>query len=472
MRSDNHTNRKKNPLASKSIDTFRSMLNGQVLQPEDAEYDRHRKIWNGMIDRRPALIARCLNTEDVVLSIRFANDNGLLVAVHGGGHNVAGNAVCDGGLMIDLSQMRSVDVDPGSGRVRAAPGCLLSDLDNATQQHGLAVPAGIVSHTGVAGLTLGGGFGWISRKHGLTVDRLLSVEIVNADGDVMNASPDENAELFWGSQGGSGNFGIATRFEYQAVEIGTEVYSGLIIQRFEEAKSYLRFHSEYVRSLPDEMTIWIVVRHAPPLPFLDAGVHGRLVVAVAFCYLGEPAQGEKLIQPLRNFGTPHGEAIGMNPWVGWQSGFDGLVEHGARNYWKSHHLTELSDGCIEEILSAAAHMPSEHMEIMIPHMEGAPSRVPEDATAYSFRKSPFILNIHGRWVDPKDDDRCMTWTRNLFEKTKPYAHGVYVNFLSQEGENRVKEAYAPDVWKRLVALKNRYDPRNVFRMNQNIQPSR
>ena len=330
--------------------------------------------------------------------------------------------------------------------------------------------AGIVSHTGVAGLTLGGGFGWISRKHGLTIDNLISADLVTADGNLLTASSEENSDLFWGIRGGGGNFGIATSFEYNCAEIGPDVFSGVVVKRFEDAKTYIEFHREYVRTLPDEMTVWMVVRHAPPLPFLPESIHGHLVLLVPFVYLGNQSEGEKLIKPIREFGKSHGEAIGMNPWRGWQAGFDELNAHGARNYWKSHHLKDLSDSCIDHILEFASKFPSQNCEVLIPHMEGAPSRVPEEETAYGFRKTPFLLNIHTRWDEAEDDEKCISWAREFFESTKQFANGVYVNFLSDEGEERVKDAYTKDVWDRLVRLKNKYDPVNVFRMNQNIKP--
>ena len=347
----------------------------------------------------------------------------------------------------------------------------MGDVDHETQLYGLSVSAGIVSHTGVGGLTLGGGFGWISRKHSLTIDNLISAEVVTADGRLLTASAEENTDLFWGIRGGGGNFGIVTSFEVKCAEIGTEVYSGMIIKKFEDAKKYIEFHRDYVRKLPDEMTVWMVVRHAPPLPFLPNNVHGKMVVAVPFVWLGDQAKGEELIKPLREITEPYGEAIGMNPWVGWQSGFDGLVEHGARNYWKSHHIKELSDDCIDKIIEFAGKMPSDECEIFIPHMEGTPSRVPESDTAFAHRKTPFVLNIHTRWRNATDDDKCLAWAREFHSSTEEFAQGVYVNFLSDEGEARVKDAYTKEVWKRLVQVKNKYDPNNLFRMNQNIKPS-
>ena len=454
-----------------AVQDLREKFRGEILLPDDDGYEAARKIWNGMFDRKPAIIARCVGTSDVINAVNFARDKNLIISVKGGGHNSAGNAVCDDGIMIDLSLMRRVLVDKRSKTAKVDGGCLLGDVDYETQLNGLAVSAGIVSHTGVGGLTLGGGFGWISRKHGLTIDNLISAEVVTADGRLLTASAEENQDLFWGIRGGGGNFGIATSFEVKCAEIGTEVYSGVIIKKFEDAKKYIQFHRDYVRKLPDEMTVWMVVRHAPPLPFLPNNVHGKMVVVVPFVWLGDQAKGEELIKPLREITEPHGEAIGMNPWVGWQSGFDGLVEHGARNYWKSHHIKELSDGCIDKIVEFAGKMPSEECEVMIPHMEGTPSRVPESDTAFAHRKTPFVLNIHTRWRNASDDYKCLAWVREFHKLTEEFSQGVYVNFLSDEGEARVKDAYTKEVLERLVQVKNKYDPNNIFRMNQNIKPS-
>jgi FAD/FMN-containing dehydrogenase len=458
-------------LQATTVEKLRERFRGEILLPGDHGYDAARQIWNGMFDRRPAIIARCVGTSDVMSAVDFARNQNLLISVKGGGHNSAGNAVCDDGIMIDLSLMRRVNVDKRNKKARVDGGALFSDLDYETQLYGLAVPGGIVSHTGVGGLTLGGGFGWISRSHGLSIDNLLSAEVVTANGKLVTASSEENPDLFWGIRGGGGNFGIVTSFVFQCGEIGTEVYSGMIIKKFEDAKKYIQFHRDYVRTLPDEMTAWMVVRHAPLLPFLPSGVHGKMVVAVPFVWLGDPAKGEELIKPIREVTESHGEAIGMNPWVGWQAGFDALNTHGARNYWKSHHLRELSNDCIDKIIEFAGKMPSDECEVFIPHMEGAPSRVPTSETAFSHRGTPFVLNIHTRWQDSSDDERCLAWAWDFHRSTESFAQGVYVNFLSDEGADRVKEAYTKEVWDRLVEVKNKYDPNNLFRMNQNIKPS-
>ena len=458
-------------LSSDQIAQLKSVFRGYLITPDDSHYDYARKIWNGMFDKHPALIAQCICTADVIQAVNFARDNNLLVAVKGGGHNSAGKATCDDGIVIDLSHMRRVYVDPKKKTARVDGGALLGDVDSETQLHGLAVSAGIVSHTGVGGLALGGGFGWISRKHGLSVDNLLSADVVTAHGDLIQVSQNENEDLFWGIRGGGGNFGIVTSFEFNCAEIGTEVFSGVIAKKFENAQDYISFHQEYVQTLPDEMTVWMVVRKAPPLPFLPEDVHGQLMVLVPFVYLGDQAEGKKLIEPLRSHGESHGEHIGFSPWVGWQSMFDGLVAHGARNYWKSHHLKELSTDCIEQILTFAQTLPSEECDVFIPHMAGAPSRVAPDATAFSHRSTPFVLNIPARWRNQSDDESCIAWARDFHQATEPFSQGVYVNFLSDEGEDRVKDAYTDSVWKRLVQLKDKYDPTNMFCLNQNIKPS-
>ena len=472
----NPTNTKSTDGAQKNIEQskieeFRINFRGSVLPAGTHGYDQARKIWNGMFDRKPALIVRCVGTRDVIQAVNFARNNDLEISVKGGGHNSAGTAVCDDGLMIDLSLMRRVTVNQKKKTARVDGGCLLGDVDAETQLYGLAVSAGIVSHTGVGGLVLGGGFGWISRKHGLSVDNLISAEVVTAEGQLVTASEKENPDLFWGIRGGGGNFGIVTSFEFKCADIGREVYSGLIVKDFSDARKYMQFHRDYVRTLPDEMTVWMVARHAPPLPFLPDDVHGKMVVIIPFVWLGEPAEGERFIKPIREATKSLGEGIGMHPWVGWQSGFDGLVGHGARNYWKSHHLKNLSDDCIDQVVEFAGRLPSEECEVFIPHMEGAPSRALGNETAFSHRSTPFVLNIHTRWQGVENDEKCLEWAREFHAKTEDFASGVYVNFLSQEGEDRIKDAYTGEVWDRLVAVKNRWDPENRFHMNQNIKPS-
>jgi FAD/FMN-containing dehydrogenase len=447
-------------------------FHGQLLRPQDSDYETARRVWNGMIDRRPAVITRCAGEEDVCRAVSFARRLGMVVAVKGGGHNVAGNATCEGGLMIDLSLMRGVKVDPERRVATVEGGCLLSDLDRAAQAWGLATPAGIVSTTGVGGLTLGGGFGWLSRKFGLTIDSLLSARLVTANGERINAGPGENEDLFWAIRGGGGNFGIATAFEFRLHPVGPQVFCGMIIRPFEQAQDYLRFHRAFVRTLPDELTVWMVIRQAPPLPFLPADVHGKLIVALPFVYLGDPAEGEPLIEPLRRFGASHGEHFGLNQFADWQTVFDGLTAPGARNYWKSHYLTDLDDAAITAILDYAQRLPSPQCEIFVPHMEGAVRNVSALETAYPHRGAPFVLNIHARWESTEESEACMAWARGLFDATRASSTGgVYVNFLSDEGEARVRAAYPGGVFERLARIKCQCDPDNFFRLNQNIRPS-
>ena len=456
--------------AQKAVESLRTNLKGLLILPGDPAYDGARTVWNKMIDRYPAFIVKCAVTNDVIAAIRFAREHSLPVAIKGGGHNVAGNAICDDGLVIDLSKMNTVQVDAEKKTAHVEAGCLLGDMDRATQAYGLALPAGIMSETGVAGLTLGGGLGWLSRKYGLTIDSLLSAELITAQGQQLTVSKKEHPDLFWGIRGGGGNFGVVTSFEFQLYDVGPEVYSGLIVHPFSEAKEVLAFHREFVTHIPDELSAWIVIRKAPPLPFLPPEAHGQLVVIVAFCYAGSQEEGERLMAAHRTLGKPHGEHVGMHPYAGWQTTIDPLQAHGARNYWKSHNLKDLNEACMNTILEYAEKLPSPHTEILIPHLQGAIARVPNDATAYAHRQVPYLLNIHGRWETPEEDDQCIQWTKDLFDAVTPYSTGgVYVNFISQEGDERVQDAYL-ESWDRLVALKNKYDPENFFRMNQNISP--
>ncbi|HEX5133220.1 MAG TPA: FAD-binding oxidoreductase [Candidatus Krumholzibacteria bacterium] len=457
-------------LTSSVIDSWKLRFRGDVIQPGDSAYNDARSVWNGMIDRRPALIIRCVGTHDVILAIQLAREFGAPVAVKAGGHNVAGNAVCDGGVVIDLTPMRWVHVDASKKTARVGAGCLLGDVDHETQRYGLAISSGVVSHTGVAGLTLGGGFGWISRKHGLSVDNLISADMVLADGSAVTVSAKENPDLFWAIRGGGGNFGVVTSFLFKCAKVGPQVFTGLVVYPIDAARDYLKFHNEYLKELPDETTVYAVVRHAPPLPFLPQNVHGRLCVVVPFVHLGSQASAKKLLKPIREFGTPYGENARMTPWVEWQSALDGLNAPGARNYWKSHYLDNIDGAGIDAILEHAQRFPTPSCEVLLAHMGGAPSRVAPAATAHAVRSPRFIMNVHTRWADAGDDTKCLNWARDIWEATRPGAHGVYVNFISNEGDERVRDAYPPAIWDRLVTIKTKYDPENFFRMNQNIPP--
>lgn len=453
-----------------TIDTFKGQFGGPVFEPADAGYDEARQIWNAMIDRKPALIAQCKSVDDVVAAVNFARDQSMLVSVKGGGHNIAGNAVCDDGLMIDLSQMKEVKVDVEKQRAYVGPGCTLADFDAAAQQHGLATPLGINSTTGVAGLTLGGGFGWLSRKFGMTVDNLISADVVTADGRQIRASETENPDLFWGLRGGGGNFGIVTRFEFRLHPVGPELLSGLIVFPFAQARSVVTQFARFTETMPDELNVWLVMRHAPPLPFLPESVHGQPIIALAICYAGDPEVGEKLIAPLRSFGEAHGEHIGVQPYSDWQQAFDPLLVEGARNYWKSHNFVKLTDDVIRVLIDSGTRLPSPHCEIFIATLGGEAGRVAPDAMAYSSRDANYVMNVHGRWETPAEDDHCRKWARAFFDAAKPYASaGAYINFLSQDETDRVEFAYGT-AYKRLVEIKQKYDPKNLFRVNQNIRP--
>ncbi|NIM51278.1 MAG: FAD-binding protein [Gemmatimonadales bacterium] len=454
-----------------AVGALASSIQGELLTADSRGYDEARTIWNAMIDRRPGLIVRCAGAADVVHAVNFARDHGLLTAVHGVGHNIAGNAVCDGGLMISLEGMKAVQVDPKTRRVVVEPGVTLGELDAATQAHGLAVPVGINSTTGIAGLTLGGGFGWISRKHGLAIDSLISANVATAAGESVRASADENDDLFWGIRGGGGNFGVVTSFEFQAHPVGPEVLAGLIVHPFADARNVLRAYRDFAAQAPDELSVWVVLRKAPPLPFLPEEVHGTEVVVLAALYHGDMAEGEKALAPLRAHGSPHADVISPHQFVDFQAAFDPLLTPGARNYWKSHDFPALEDDALDTIIDYMGKLPGPACEVFIAHMGGATSRVPADATAYRGRDAEFIMNVHGRWEDAADDEKCIAWCRQLFDATNPYAMGaVYVNFMTEEEGQRVREAYG-DGYARLVELKNKYDPDNLFRLNQNIQPN-
>jgi FAD/FMN-containing dehydrogenase len=462
----------KRDLNSASLSGLAEQLDGELITSAHPGYEKARVVWNAMIDRRPPLIVRCLTADDVARAVRFAASENLPVAVKSGGHNIAGNAVVNEGMVVDCSAMRRIVVDPEERTARVEPGCLLGELDEATQEYGLAVPAGIVSTTGVAGLTLGGGFGWLSRKFGYTVDSLRSVDVVTAEGNALSASESEHPDLFWGLRGGGGNFGVATSFTFDLRDVGPEVFAGLVVHPLSAGSDFLKFYQDFTASAPDDLAVFVVVRHAPPLPFLPADVHGEKILAALFVYQGDQTGGEKVVAPLRAFGHPLGEHVGMVPFIEWQRQFDSLNGPGAHNYWKSHNVTAISDGLIDTIIKYAEAFPSPHCEILTAHLGGEINRRPADQTAYAHRQDPYVMNIHTRWLDLNDTDRCVTWAKELFEAAKPYSSGgVYVNFLSNEGKERVRDAYPKAVYERLVQLKNKYDPNNVFRFNQNIAPS-
>lgn len=463
---------KKTTFSKETVENLRRRVKGQIVLPSDPSYDEVREIWNAMIERRPALIVRCAEADDVPHAILFARENGLEISVRGGGHNIAGNALCENGVMIDFSTMRKVRVDAEKRRAYVEPGATLADFDGAVQAHGLATPVGINSTTGIAGLTLGGGFGWLTRKYGMTVDNLVSADLITADGKRIRASESENVDLFWAIRGGGGNFAIVTQFEFNLHEVGPEILAGLIVFPFDQAKQVLRRYREFVASAPEELNVWVVLRKAPPLPFLPKDVHGKEVVVLVPFYIGDLAQGRKLIEPLRRFGTSHGEYIDAQPYTQWQQAFDPLLTPGARNYWKTHNFTELTDAALDSMIEFAGKLPSPQCEIFVGLIAGASNRVAADAMAYRHRDAKFVLNVHGRWDERTDDERGIAWARAFFRASAPYAsEGAYVNFMTEEEGDRVAAAYGGN-YDRLARIKEQYDPDNLFHLNQNIKPPR
>jgi FAD/FMN-containing dehydrogenase len=454
---------------SNAREELQGTIKGIVLGPDNPGYEEARQIWNAMIDRRPAVIVQCADADDVPPVIAFARRNKSEISIRGAGHNIAGNALCDGGVTIDFSKMKNVRVDAAKRRAYVEPGATLADLDEAAQAHGLATPVGINSTTGIAGLTLGGGFGWLTRKYGMTIDNLVSVNMIMADGKKIRASEKENADLFWAIRGGGGNFGVVTQFEFQLFPVGPEIVAGLIVFPFDQAMQVLTKYRQFVNSAPEELNVWVVLRDAPPLPFLPANVHGKKVVVLPIFYSGAVTEAEKFIAPLRAFGDAYGEHIGAQPYVEWQKAFDPLLTPGARNYWKSHNFTELADGALNSIIEFAGKLPSPQCEIFIGLIAGVPNRIAPDAMAYAHRDAKFVLNVHGRWDEAKDDQRGIAWAREFFKTSAPYASaGAYVNFMTEDEGNRVAAAYGSN-YGRLLEIKKRYDPENVFHLNQNIR---
>lgn len=458
-------------ITDSELDGLRRGLTGTVALPGEPGYDDARTLWNAMVDRRPGLVVRAADAADVAAALRFAHAHDLLAGVRSGGHQIAGLAVADGAMLLDLSPMRAVSVDPEARTARVEPGATLAEVDAATQAHGLAVPVGINSTTGIAGLTLGGGFGWISRKHGLTVDNLRAADVVTADGTALRASADENPDLFWAIRGGGGNFGVVTAFEFDLHPVGPEVTAGLIVHPFDDAPKLLAAFDRLARGAPDGLTIWTVLRQAPPLPFLPEEWHGREVLVFAVCYIEPTPEGDRMLAELRGLGTPIADVIGPTPYVGWQAAFDPLLTPGTRNYWKSHDVGEVSDGMIAVIDKAIRSLPSPQCEVFFGTIGGAASRADPDATAFPQRTPHYAMNVHTRWDDPADDAACIAWARALFDAAAPHALGsVYVNFIPDDEGDRLGGAYGANL-ERLARIKARYDPENRFRLNHNVAPA-
>lgn len=446
----------------KAVTAFHARLRGDLLRSGDPGYDDARSVWNAMIDRRPAMIARCAGAADVIASVRFARDHGLLVSVRGGGHNVAGLAVCDGGLMIDLSPMQGIRIDPDAMTGRVEPGVVWEEFDRETQAFGLATVGGVVSTTGIAGLTLGGGQGWLTGKHGLSLDNLIAADVVTADGQLLHASDRENADLFWALRGAGANFGVVTSFEFRLHPVGPIVTGGMVAHPIDRAAEVLRFYREFAANQPDELTTYAA---------LMTGPDGVPIVALVACYAGPPDDGERAIEPLRRFGPPLVDTLGPMPYVAVQGTIGQGFPAGRLNYWKSCLLREIADETIEALVDHVGRIPSPMSAVAIADCHGAYGRVAASDTAYAHRDAPFDLVILSSWTDPAASERNVAWTRALYDAVRPYGAGVYVNDLDRdEAPDRVRLAYGEN-YDRLASLKRRYDPTNLFRMNQNIPPA-
>ncbi len=458
-------------IGAKDVAALRPRFRGALVQPGEEGYDQARRVWNGEIDRHPALVARCAGTDDVVEAVRFARERGLLVSVRGGGHSIAGHSVCDDGVMIDLSLMKATAVDPEARTVKAAGGLLWGELDRATQAFGLATTGGIISHTGIGGLTLGGGLGHLMRKHGLTVDNVRAIDLVTADGELRHVDGESDPDLFWGLRGGGGNFGIATAFEYQLHPVGPMVVAGPVFWPLEEAPSVLSALRDLAPDAPDELGITIGIAPAPPAPFVPPSWFGRPVAGLVLVWTGDPEAGEAAMAPYRRIGSPVVDAVQPLPYVALQGSLDGGAPHGRHYYWKAHRLPTLDDAVIDVLMERMGAPTSPFAQITGWAIGGAVSRVDPEATAVGDREVGFELNVTVGWLpSDREGDKHKAWVRDAWDGLAAHSHGVYANFISDEGQAGLASAYG-DRLTRLVALKDRYDPDNFFRMNANIAPS-
>jgi FAD/FMN-containing dehydrogenase len=451
------------------LSNLKGRVRGPLLQPGGPGFDEARSVWNAMIDRRPAVIVRCLGVSDIVAGVNAAREHGVQLSIKGGGHNIAGLAVCDGGLMLDLSLMRGVWVDPAGRVARAQAGCLLGDVDAETQLHGLAAVLGFVSATGCAGLTLGGGFGYLTRRFGWTSDTLASVDLVTATGQLIRASDRENSDLFWGLRGGGGNFGVATSFEYKLHPVGPDIIAGAIAWRGEEAADVLEMYRSVARQAPRELTCVAALRLAPPAPWLAKEVHGKPIVALFVCCSGPLAEAERLIAPIKAFGTPVGDVVQKRSYVSQQTLLDATQPKGRRYYWKSEYLRSVDPGLLTQAIEHASRITSPHSAILIFPIDGALNELPEDHSAVGNRDAAVVLNIASAWEDAKDDAQHIEWARSAWRDIRQFSTGgTYVNFLTEEeGNERTRAAYGMN-YARLVEVKAKWDPANLFRANKNI----
>ncbi|HXV47217.1 MAG TPA: FAD-binding oxidoreductase [Candidatus Binatia bacterium] len=450
---------------------FKEGLRGELIIANDVGYDETRSIWNAMIDRRPALIARCLGVADVAACVNFAREHGIALSIKGGGHNIAGLAVCDGGLMLDMSRMRGVWVDPASRTARAQAGCLLGDVDRETQLHGLAAVLGFVSATGIAGLTLGGGCGYLTRQFGWTSDNVSSMNVVTAEGRVVRASEKENSDLFWGLRGAGTNFGVVTGFEYQLYPVGREIIAGAIAWSADSASEVLDMCRAVMEKAPPELVCVAALRNAPPAPWLAKEIHGRPIVALFVCYTGNLSEGEKLVGPIKAFGSPVGDIVQRRPYISQQSLLDATQPKGRRYYWKSEYLPRLEPNLLATAIKHAKTIASPHSAIILFPLHGALNRLAEDHSAVGNRDSAWVLNITASWEKAEDDQTNIEWARTAWRDMRRFSTGgTYVNFLTEEeGDERIQAAYGNN-YKRLAEIKSKWDPNNLFCMNKNIPP--
>jgi len=450
---------------------LRARMKGEVLAAGDPGYDAARSVWNGMIDRRPALIARCLGTADVIACVNAAREYGLPVSIKGGGHNIAGLAVADGALTVDMSHMRGVWTDPAARRARAQAGCLLGDVDRETQLHGLAAVLGFVSNTGIAGLTLGGGFGYLSRRFGWTGDNVRGMDVVTADGRLVRASRDENPDLFWGLRGGGGNFGVVTGFDYDLFPVGPEIHGGPMAWRGEDAAEVLAMYREVAANAPRELSVVAVLRPAPPAPWLPPEVHGKFIVIVLACYTGPESEADRVLAPIRGCGKPVGSVLQRRPYTSLQSLLDATQPKGRRYYWKSEYLPGFSADLLKGAAAKAAKSPSPHSAILVFPLGGAVREAPADESPAGNRDAEAVLNIAGSWDTPADDAVNIAWARDAWEALRGFGTGgSYINFQTEEeGEDRIRGAYGAN-HSRLVEVKKAWDPHNLFCVNKNILP--
>ena len=460
-------------LEQSAIDDLKARVRGPLLLPGTAAYDEARSLWNAMIDRRPALVVRCLGVVDVIACVNFAREQRIPISVKGGGHNIAGLAACDAGLMLDMSLMRGVWVDPTARVAHAQAGCTLGDVDRETQLHGLAAVLGFVSATGIAGLTLGGGFGYLSRRFGYTCDNVLSMQVVTADGRVVKASERENADLFWALRGGGGNFGIVTDFEYALHPVGPEIMAGAIAWRAEEAPEVLEMYRRLSEDAPPELVLVAGLRFAPPAPWIAKEVHGKPIVAMFVCHSGAVEDGAKLVKPIKSFGTPVGDVIQRRTYASQQSILDATQPKGRRYYWKSEYVPRISKELLDAATEHARRMPSVHSGILVFPLEGSLNRLAEGHSPVGNRDAAAVFNIAGSWEKAEDDEANIEWTRATWRDLRRFSTGgTYVNFLTEEeGEERIRAAYGPH-YARLADVKAAWDPENLFCMNKNIAPRR